>query len=115
MTATIAAPAKINLALVVGARREDGKHEVVTVYERIALADTLTLEPANDLEIEGFPADTLVALALTSLAAAAEVEPNWRVAIEKRIPVGAGLGGGSSDAAAAMRLANASLAEPFDA
>lgn len=115
MRATIAAPAKINLTLVVGPRREDGKHEVVTVYERIALADTLTLESANGLEIEGFPADTLVALALTSLATAAGVEPRWRIAIEKRIPVGAGLGGGSSDAAAAMRLANASLAEPFDA
>ena len=115
MKATTAAPAKINLALVVGPRREDGKHEIVTVYERIALEDTLTLEPADRLEIDGFPADTLVTLALTSLAEAAGVEPRWRVGIEKRIPVGAGLGGGSSDAAAALRLANASLAEPLDA
>ena len=53
--------------------------------------------------------------ALTSLADAAGVAPRWKVAIEKRIPVGAGLGGGSSDAAAALRLANASLAEPLDA
>jgi len=112
---TMTAPAKINLALVVGPRREDGKHQIVTVYERIALADTLSLEPADGLEIEGFPADTLVSLALTSLADAAGVEPCWRVTIEKRIPVGAGLGGGSSDAAAALRLANASLPEPLDA
>ena len=115
MSTTITAPAKINLALVVGPRREDGKHEIVTVYERIALADTLTLERADRLEIEGFPADTLVTLALTSLAGAAGVEPCWRVGIEKRVPVGAGLGGGSSDAAAALRLANASLAKPLDA
>lgn len=115
MKATITAPAKINLALVVGPRRDDGKHEIVTVYERIALEDTLTIEPADGLEVDGFPADTLVALALTSLAGAAGVEPRWRVGIEKRIPVGAGLGGGSSDAAAALRLANATLAEPLDA
>ena len=111
---TIAAPAKINLALVVGPRREDGKHEIVTVYERITLADTLSLEPADGLVVEGFPADTLVTLALTTLARAAAVEPRWRAKIDKRIPVGAGLGGGSSDAAAALRLANESLAEPVD-
>ncbi len=115
MKATIAAPAKINLALVVGPRREDGKHEIVSVYERIALEDTLAIEPADGLEVDGFPADTLVTLALKSLADAAGVEPRWRVGIEKRIPVGAGLGGGSSDAAAALRLANATLAEPLDA
>ena len=111
---TTAAPAKVNLALVVGPRREDGKHEIVTVYEQIALVDMLSLEVADDLEVEGFPADTLVTRALTLLASAAGVEPRWRVAIEKQIPVGAGLGGGSSDAAAALRLANATLAEPLD-
>ena len=72
---SLTAPAKINLALVVGPRREDGKHELLTVYERIGLADTLRLEPADGLEVDGFPADTLVARALTSLAAAAGVEP----------------------------------------
>lgn len=112
---TRAAPAKINLALVVGPRRDDGKHEIVTVYERITLADTLSLEPAEELEVEGFPADTVVALGLTALAEAAGVRPRWRVAIEKRIPVRAGLGGGSSDAAAALLLANASLEGPLDA
>ena len=53
---TLTAPAKINLALVVGPRREDGKHELLTVYERIGLADTLRLEPADGLEVDGFPA-----------------------------------------------------------
>jgi 4-diphosphocytidyl-2-C-methyl-D-erythritol kinase len=107
------APAKINLALVVGPRREDGKHELLTVYERIDLVDTLWLEPADRLEVDGFPADTLVTRALTSLAAAAGVEPAWRITIEKRIPVGAGLGGGSSDAAAALMLANEALGQPL--
>jgi 4-diphosphocytidyl-2-C-methyl-D-erythritol kinase len=110
---SLAAPAKINLALVVGPRRDDDKHELVTVYERLDLADTLSLEPSAQLEVEGFPADTLVARALKSLARAAGVEPTWRVTIEKRIPVGAGLGGGSSDAATALALANATLAEPL--
>jgi 4-diphosphocytidyl-2-C-methyl-D-erythritol kinase len=110
---SLAAPAKINLALVIGPRRDDGKHELMTVYERLELADTLSLEPSEQLEVEGFPADTLVALALTALAGAAGVEPGWRITIEKRIPVGAGLGGGSSDAAAALMLANGILDKPL--
>src|SRR5581483_10884502 len=101
-----------NLALVVGPLREDGKHEIATVLHRIELADELTLEPADELAVEGFPEDTLVRRALEAVAAAANVEPAWRVRIEKRIPVAAGLGGGSSDAAAALRLANATLSQP---
>ena len=112
---TLAAPAKINLALVVGPRRKDGKHELATVYERLDLADTLSLERSAHLEVDGFSADTLVARALKSLARAAGIEPAWRVTIEKRIPVGAGLGGGSSDAATALILANATLPEPLGA
>jgi 4-diphosphocytidyl-2-C-methyl-D-erythritol kinase len=110
---TADAPAKINLALVVGPRRENGKHEVLTVYERIDLADTLRFEPADELSVEGFPADTLVRRALEILADCAGVAPNWRVSLEKRIPVAAGLGGGSSDAATALLLANGSLAAPL--
>jgi len=105
--------AKINLALVVGPLREDGKHEVVTVLQRIALHDDVELEPANELLVEGFDGDTIVGEALVALARAAGVAPRWRVRIEKRIPVAAGLGGGSTDAAAALTLANAILAQPF--
>jgi 4-diphosphocytidyl-2-C-methyl-D-erythritol kinase len=107
------ATAKINLALVVGPRREDGKHEVATVLQRIDLADGITLSPGPSLEIGGFPNDTLVRDALLALAGAAGVEPHWTVEIEKRIPVGSGLGGGSSDAAAALRLANETLPAPL--
>ena len=87
------APAKINLALVVGPVRPDGKHEVATVLQRVDLADRISLEPGATLEIDGFPEDTLVRDALLALAKAAAVEPNWTVRIEKRIPVAAGLGG----------------------
>jgi 4-diphosphocytidyl-2-C-methyl-D-erythritol kinase len=108
-----AAPAKVNLALVVGPRRGDGKHEVVTLMAPLELADDIELEPADGLTVAGYEGDTLVRSALQALAAAAGTDPGWRVRIEKRIPVGAGLGGGSSDAATALRLANETLAEPL--
>jgi 4-diphosphocytidyl-2-C-methyl-D-erythritol kinase len=108
-----AAFAKINLALVVGDRRNDGKHEVVTVLQRIELHDSISVAAADALVIEGFVQDTIVRAALESLANAAGCEPCWRVRIRKRIPAAAGLGGGSSDAATALLLANASLEQPL--
>jgi 4-diphosphocytidyl-2-C-methyl-D-erythritol kinase len=105
------AAAKINLALVVGPRRDDGLHEVATVLQRIDLCDRLELAPADELTVAGFTDDTIVAEALQVLAREAGVQPRWRVRIAKEIPVAAGLGGGSADAAAALRLANAALPE----
>jgi len=107
-----AAPAKINLALVVGPTRPDGFHEVATLLQRVDLADTVTLEAAAELTVEGFEEDTLVRDALVAIAEAVGIEPRWRARIEKRIPVGAGLGGGSSDAATALRLACELLDRP---
>ncbi len=107
------APAKINLALVVGPGNASGKHEVATVYQRIDLADEVMLEPSTELRVTGFEGDTLVARALREIAAAAGVEPCWHAHIEKSIPVAAGLGGGSSDAATTLRLANDSLERPL--
>jgi 4-diphosphocytidyl-2-C-methyl-D-erythritol kinase len=111
----VLAPAKINLALVVGAKRPDGRHEVVTVLQRISLADLITLERSDALAVEGFEEDTIVRGALEALGEARGIEPAWRVRIEKQIPVAAGLGGGSSDAATALRLANETLARPLAA
>jgi 4-diphosphocytidyl-2-C-methyl-D-erythritol kinase len=107
------AHAKINLALVVGPLRPDGKHELLTVYQRLTLADDVGVDPAEELRVDGFAGDTLVRGALQALAAAAAVEPRWHARIWKRIPVAGGLGGGSSDAATALRLANATLAHPL--
>jgi 4-diphosphocytidyl-2-C-methyl-D-erythritol kinase len=107
------APAKLNLALVVGAVQANGKHELATVFQRITLADRIELEPSPALEIAGFAADTLVRSVLEALAERARVEPRWRVSIEKKVPVAAGLGGGSSDAATALRLVNATLDSPL--
>ena len=108
-----AATAKINLALVVGPARAEGKHEVLTVLQRIDLADRVALAAAPALEVTGFAEDTLVREALVALADAAGVEPRWRATITKRIPVAAGLAGGSSDAATALRLANETLETPL--
>jgi 4-diphosphocytidyl-2-C-methyl-D-erythritol kinase len=105
--------AKINLGLVVGPLRADGKHEVVTVLQRIDLHDDVELEVADGLTVDGFEADTIVHESLTTLAAVAGVAARWHVRIEKRIPVAAGLGGGSADGAAALRLANATLPDPL--
>lgn len=103
------ATAKINLALVAGPLREDGKHEVATVLQRVDLADRVALRPSSGLHVLGYARDTLVRDALRALASAAGIEPAWEATITKRIPVAAGLGGGSSDAATALRLANATL------
>ena len=107
------AAAKINLALVVGPAREDGMHEIVTVMQRIDLCDTVEVGPARSLTVDGFRQDTIVRTALERLAAAAGEEPRWRAKIRKRIPLAAGLGGGSADAAAALALANPLLDEPL--
>ncbi|MBA3734704.1 MAG: hypothetical protein H0W90_05835 [Actinobacteria bacterium] len=105
-----AAAAKINLALVVGPLREDGKHELVTVYQRVALSDRIAVERSAELRVTGFAGDTLVRRALELV-----VDGNgtrFAARIQKRIPVAAGLGGGSSDAATALWLANELRDEP---
>ena len=110
------APAKINLWLRVLRRREDGFHELETRMAPLALCDRLTLTPDPALAAGGIvftcddptvPADesNLVLKAVRALESGAF--PGMRLHLEKRIPHGAGLGGGSSDAAAALRLVQA--------
>ena len=106
--------AKINLGLVVGPVRPDGKHEVATVLERIGLSDTIEVEPGRgrEVSVEGFE-DSIVHAALVALRGATGTQNGWRVRVDKRIPVAAGLGGGSADAAAALRLANEAGGSPL--
>jgi 4-diphosphocytidyl-2-C-methyl-D-erythritol kinase len=110
------APAKVNLGLFLGPRRTaDGRHELVTVMQSISLADELRLEPAPAGAAEdevvcprvpGPPAENLAGAALSAFRASTGWDaPPLRLSIVKRIPVAAGLGGGSADAAAALRLA----------
>jgi 4-diphosphocytidyl-2-C-methyl-D-erythritol kinase len=98
------AAAKINLALVVGPRRPDGRHELLTVYQRVGLADRLVVFRSPELRVDGFAADTIVRRALERIGEGNDSPFSARIV--KRIPVAAGLGGGSSDAATALRLAN---------
>jgi 4-diphosphocytidyl-2-C-methyl-D-erythritol kinase len=107
------AAAKINLSLVVGPVRADGKHEVVTVYQRVALSDRIAVERSPEVHVAGFADDTLVRRALECMADG--YGASFAAQIHKRIPVAAGLGGGSSDAATALRLANALRTEPYPA
>jgi 4-diphosphocytidyl-2-C-methyl-D-erythritol kinase len=93
--------------------RDDGKHEVLTLLQEIDLHDDVELEAGRELVVHGFEEDTLVRAALEALAGRAGVVPGWQVRIEKRIPVASGLGGGSSDAATALRLANETLPRPL--
>lgn len=109
------APAKVNLALHLRRRRDDGYHDLETVFAFTAFGDTLTVAKADGLSLQvggefagaaGQGADNLVMRAATALADAAGVAPAAALHLEKRIPVAAGLGGGSADAAAALRLLN---------
>src|SRR5262249_30817482 len=75
------AAAKVNLGPVGGPPRDDRKHGVLTVLQRIALVDRLELEESSELQVEGFDGDTLVAAALRELAGTAGVDPRWRIRI----------------------------------
>src|SRR3954467_7205610 len=108
MTLYARAPAKVNLCLYVGTPREDGLHPLVSVVQALSLADELTLEPAEHEEVvcPGVEGPNLAGRALQLFREHTGWDgPPQRLTIEKRIPVAAGMGGGSSDAAATLRLA----------
>lgn len=108
------APAKINLTLEILGRREDGFHEIRSVMQAISLFDTLTFAPAPTGQVKllggtaDAPPDTgnLVYRAALALREAARVDKGVEITLHKFIPVGAGLGGGSSDAATTLMALN---------
>ena len=117
MALELIAPAKLNLVLEVTGRRSDGYHEIASVMQTIDLADTVRLEAAASIEIDvvgeellGVPREGPRNLAYAAAHALAEAAGNTdlgvRIELEKRIPAGMGLGGGSSDAAAVLRGLN---------
>ncbi len=101
--------AKVNLCLFLGPTREDGRHELVTVFDSVRLADELVVgeSPAGVDEVvcAGVSGSNLVSDALVALRDAGWGAGPVRVDIWKRIPVAAGMGGGSADAAAMLRCA----------
>jgi 4-diphosphocytidyl-2-C-methyl-D-erythritol kinase len=103
----VSAYGKVNLCLYVGGRREDGRHELVTVFESVELADELRITEARaDAVIcPRVPAPNLVEKALAGLRELGWAAPPLRIEVDKRLPVAAGMGGGSADAAALLRVA----------
>lgn len=102
------APAKINFTLEILGRRNDGYHEISSVMQTVSLADTLTFAPADEEEIRVECDDPTLALSMQSnlvwraarlVQQARGVRRGARIMLHKRIPLAAGLGGGSSDAA----------------
>ncbi len=114
MTAlTVTAPAKVNLFLHVTGRRADGYHTLESLFALIDLADTLTLTPRSDgaiirsRDVAGVAeSDDLSLSAARALRDAAGVRDGVEIALTKRVPLGAGLGGGSSDAASVLLALN---------
>lgn len=115
MILTESAPAKLNLALHLRRRRGDGYHDLATVFAFTQFGDSLSVAPSRELslsvegdfaEAAGQGRDNLVMRAARALAEAAGISEGAALRLEKRIPVAAGLGGGSADAAAALRLLN---------
>ncbi|NIM01540.1 MAG: 4-(cytidine 5'-diphospho)-2-C-methyl-D-erythritol kinase [Acidobacteria bacterium] len=104
----VEAPAKINLTLRVLDRRADGFHELDTVFQTIDLSDTLELQPADGVTVTTdhpelqIDETNLAQRAALLLREAAECDQGVAIHLRKRIPLGGGLGGGSSDAAATL-------------
>jgi 4-diphosphocytidyl-2-C-methyl-D-erythritol kinase len=110
--------AKLNLVLHVGPPREDGLHPLCSLMASIDLADEVVAEPGESgedtIRCEGVPADNLAARALAEFRSRAGGElPPLAITIHKRIPIAAGLGGGSADAAATLRIANELAGNPL--
>lgn len=116
----ILAPAKINLFLRVLAREASGYHQLETLFAAVDLTDRITVERTDEgvsLDVVGArlgsPKDNLVVRAAELFRETVRPESGLRIRLEKRIPSGAGLGGGSSDAAATLRLLNTAHGEPL--
>lgn len=112
-TASEIAPAKLNLALHVRGRLPDGRHAIETIFAFCTDGDRLTAELADDISLEiagpfgtelAEERDNIVLRAAGALAKSADEAQGGRLFLDKRLPVASGLGGGSADGAAALRL-----------
>jgi 4-diphosphocytidyl-2-C-methyl-D-erythritol kinase len=112
------AHAKLNLVLHVGPPRPVGLHPICSIFASLELADEVEVHPAegpgDTVECESVEGPNLAAAALAAFRAEVPSLPPLHVRIDKRIPVAAGLGGGSADAAAALRAANRLTGDPLD-
>lgn len=120
----VRAPAKVNLTLHVGARRPDGFHEVDTLFQAIDLADRVEVRWSDagggvTLDLDGPDLgpveDNLAVRAAAAFRRAADLDRGVRIRLVKHVPAGAGLGGGSSDAAAVLRALDHLAGRPLPA
>lgn len=109
MTKEVVARAKLNLFLELLGRRPDGYHEIDSVFSEIDLCDTLRIEPAGELSLTVEGLDAPAGPENLAHRAAAALDAKASIHLVKRIPLGAGLGGGSSDAAAVLRALGGGL------
>jgi 4-diphosphocytidyl-2-C-methyl-D-erythritol kinase len=109
--------AKLNLMLHVGRPRADGLHPLCSIFASIDLFDDVRVERASEdgVDCPGVEGPNLAEAALVAYRRRVPDLPPLQVTIEKRIPIAAGLGGGSADAAAVLRAANRIAGDPFDA
>jgi 4-diphosphocytidyl-2-C-methyl-D-erythritol kinase len=111
--------AKLNLVLHVGPPQPNGLHAICSIFASLDLADQVQVRPADgpadSVECVGVEGPNLAAAAVEAFRAEVAALPPLHVRIDKRIPVSAGLGGGSADAAAALRAANRLTGEPLGA
>jgi 4-diphosphocytidyl-2-C-methyl-D-erythritol kinase len=120
MPMTLSAPAKLNLYLAAGAPRADGFHDVTTVLVALDLGDIVTIEPAGRLSLAcepdvGVPEhENLAWKAALAMGEALGRPADFAIAVAKRVPAGAGLGGGSADAAAVIAAVAATWGVPRD-
>ena len=107
------APAKLNLCLYVGPVRDDGLHEIASIFEPLELADEIEITESgggsDEVICAEIPEPNLVERALATMRESGWDSPVLRVEVTKLIPIAAGLGGGSADAAAVMRLGRGSI------
>src|ERR687891_173593 len=112
------AEAKLTLVLRGGPPRPNGLHPICSIFASLDLADEIEVRPTegpgDTVECEGVEAPNLAAAALAAFRAEVSSLPPLHLRIDKRIPIAAGLGGGSADAAAALRAANRLTGDPLD-
>lgn len=120
-TLVVKAPAKLNVGLRVTGKREDGYHELITIMVPVALYDLVELSPCDqgiNLEVSGYPvpadSENLAFRAAQAFFGCSGIKGGVEIGLRKEIPVAAGLGGGSSDAAATLLGLNAMWGRPLD-
>lgn len=120
-TIRVRAPAKVNLTLRILERMDDGFHRLETLFQAVGLEDVVTVQASGTGTVElscrsgevGPPEENLVVRAARAFRSATGVADGLRLGLDKRIPVGAGLGGGSSDAGATLRALNHLYGRPL--